>query len=259
MKEKPPIQSAHRIFQVLEYLADNSNANIRDLVAALDLNKSTVHRLLASLISMDYVAQSPESGKYHLTPKIIALSRKLLSHMDYLPLIHPHLAHLAEKSGETVHLVQRSGTNIVYLSKIESPALSDRSIRMASQVGLVHPMYCSGVGKAILSTLPRQEIRSVWEQSEIIPRTPNTITRFDDLLRELNTIRLQGYAVDREENELGVCCVATEIPNLTASVQNAISISLPANGITQARIAELAGLLLSAREQLCQTLGAETE
>jgi len=117
MSEKNPVQSAGRIFSVLELLAQSGPMGVTELSKNLELNKSTVHRLLASLIAMDYVKKENDSDKYRLTFKILALGEALLDKVDIVSVARPYLQQLVELSGETVHLVQREGTDMVYIDK----------------------------------------------------------------------------------------------------------------------------------------------
>jgi len=205
MQEKNPIQSADRIFSVLELITQKGELGVMEISTKLNLNKSTVHRLLASLISMGYVRQDLASGKYTLTFKLLSLAETFRSQIDVVSIAHPYLEQIMEKSKETVHLVQWEGSEVVYIDKVES---NSSSVRMVSRIGLRQPMYCTAVGKAILSSISEDEVRKIWEESNIKKLTKNTIVNFEMLLNELELIRKRGYAVDNEENEIGVRCIA---------------------------------------------------
>ena len=156
---KNPVQSAERIFQVMETLADHGEMGLMELSTALDLHKSTVHRLLMSLIYMGYAKQDEATQKYMLSYKVVNMAGKILERMDILQVAKPYMERLSDLSGEAVHLVQREGNYILYIYKIEAKV---GTIRMVSHVGKVHPMYCSGVGKAIMATLPDEEVKKIW-------------------------------------------------------------------------------------------------
>lgn len=252
MDSKNPIQSAERIFQILEYLADKGSTNLMDLSKQLNLQKSTVHRMLSSLSCMGYVTQDSVNGKYQLTFKILALSQKYMEHHDYISLYHPFLKNLAEKSGETVHLVQRTNNSLVYLDKIEPLILENSSIRMASRIGMMAPIYCTGVGKAILADLPKEEIQAVWEQCDIEKKTPYTITGFPEFMENLDMIRKKGYSIDDEENELGIRCVAASISPKLSNFSCAFSVSGPTPRMPDERLEEIAKLVLDTREQISE-------
>ena len=161
---KNPVQSAERIFQVMEMLAENGEMGLMEISAALGLHKSTVHRLLMSLVYMGYARQDEVSQKYMLSYKIVNMAGKILERMDVLQVAKPYLERLSDLSGEAVHLVQREGNQILYIYKIEAKV---GTIRMVSHVGMIHPMYCSGVGKAIMATLPEREVKQIWNESVI--------------------------------------------------------------------------------------------
>ena len=139
---------------------------------------------------------------------------------------------LSDISGEAVHLVQREGNNILYIYKIEAKV---GTIRMVSHVGMVHPMYCSGVGKAIMATLPEKEVKQIWNESIIEKKTDKTITDIDEMMQVLEEVRKNGYALDDEEN--------------------AFSISGPVSRMTRERVEELAVDVKKVQEELSRELG----
>ena len=251
-EEKNPVQSAERIFQVLEMLAENGEMGLMELSAALGLHKSTVHRLLMSLIYMGYAKQDETTQKYMLTYKLVNLAGKILDRTDILQIAKPYLERLSDISGETVHLVQREGNHILYIHKIEAKV---GSIRMVSHVGMVHPMYCSGVGKAIMATLPEKEVRQIWDESVIERKTDKTIVRYEELLTTLDEVKKNGYALDDEENEEGVRCIAASLHGYGKTVKYAFSISGPVSRMTKERVEELSHDVKKVQAELSRELG----
>jgi len=252
---KNPVQSAERIFGVLETLAETGSIGLIDLSNRLKLHKSTVHRLLMSLICMGYAKQEEETGKYTLTFKIVELSGKVLSKVDIVSIVHPLIADLANDCRETVHFVQRRGTEVFYLDKVAPLNPRESAIRMASQVGLARPLYCSAVGKAILAEMTDEDVTYIWNNSVIEKKTEHTITMLEKLKKELNEVRKKGYALDKEENELGVRCIAVCVRNHQGQPNNAFSISAPAGRMTDERIENLAGDILKTKEAIHKVLG----
>ena len=241
-----PIQVAERLFQTLEILADAGPLTLAELQSRLPLNKSTLHRLLASLHYMGYVTQEEGSGKYGLSFKLLALSSKLLDKMDILDAIRPFLKKLSEETGETVHLVFFDGKDAVYIAK----EISYRnSIRMVSRIGSHIPLYCSGVGKALLAEMSENQISDYWNHTEIKKFTEHTITTCSDLQNALNQIRKQGYALDNEEHEPGVRCIAVSLPWYNRPAEYALSISAPIHRMPDHRVRELALLLLDLKKE----------
>lgn len=252
MPDKNPVQSAERIFQVLEALAKNGPTSLTELGADLKLSKSTTHRMLNSLTVMGYVKKDEASGKYELTFKILEIAGRLLERVDILPIAHKYLDQLMKQTHETVHFVQRDGSSIVYVDKVESDA---NSIRMVSRIGLRLPMFCTGVGKAMLAEMPEKKVEEIWGRSKIKPYTEHTITDLDSLFRELALIRERGYALDNEENELGVRCIAACVRDYSGKANNAFSISAPISRMPDERIHELAAHVLQTKRELSRELG----
>lgn len=249
---KNPIQSAERIFQVMEMLAHQGEMGLMEISAALGLHKSTVHRLLMSLIFMGYAKQDETTQKYMLSYKVVHMAGKILDRMDILQIAKPYLKRLSDISGEAVHLVQREGNNILYIYKIEAKI---GAIRMVSHVGMIHPMYCSGVGKAIMAALPAEEIKQIWKDSSIEKRTERTITDFEEMRIVLEKIKKCGYALDDEENEEGVRCIAACLRDYHNEVKYAFSISGPSGRMTRERINELSADVKRVQEELSRELG----
>lgn len=249
---KNPVQSAERIFQVLEVLADNGEMGLMELSTVLGLHKSTVHRLLMSLIYMGYAKQNEKTQKYMLTYKLVNMSGKILDRMDIVEIAKPYMERLSAISGEAVHLVRRDGSDILYIHKIEAKV---GTIRMVSHVGMIHPMYCSGVGKAIMATLPEKEVKKIWDASEIVKKTDKTIVTYEDMLAKLEEVRKNGYALDDEENEEGVRCIAASLRGYGKSVKYAFSVSGPSSRMTKERVEELAVDIKKVQVELSRELG----
>ncbi len=254
MESKNPIQSAERIFLILETIAELKSAGLMELSSRVQLHKSTVHRMLLSLIQMGYVKQNEDSGKYSPTFKLVEIAGKILEGVDEVSLVHPYLEKLSSDSKETIHLVQRSDSQVVYIDKVEPQYMEGSSIRMASRIGLARPMYCTAVGKVILSELSLQEVKDIWDRSTIEKKTEYTNTSFDKLLTELELIKKLGYAIDNEENETGVRCIAVCIINHKGKVNSAFSISGPTVRMTDDRIKELSKKILITQREISELL-----
>ncbi len=251
MENKNPIQVADRLFLVMEILAETGPVTLAELCSHLDLNKSTVHRLLSSLIYMEYVKQDSETGKYALSFKLLNLSNKLLSHIDILDTVRPCLRKLSAEIGETVHFVQLDGLDAVYICKEES---QQNSIRMVSKVGSRIPLYCSGVGKAMMADMDSTRIQTIWYDSDIKKLTPHTIIDYTQFLEKIKEVSTKGYALDDEENELGVRCIAVSIPDYKGRTKYAFSVSAPIGRMSDERIQELAKIVLEVKEEICRCM-----
>lgn len=245
MEEKNPIQVSERIFRTIEYLAESGPTGLLDLSNELSLNKTTTHRILNSLICMDYVKQDPVTLKYSLTFKICSLSNQILAKNNMIDVARPYLKELAEQTGEIVHLVQLNGTGAVYIDKVEA---TRNTVRLVSMVGKTIPLYCSGVGKALMADMSDSQILDTWKSSHIRKLTDYTIIDFQKFMELIEQIRHNGYALDNEENELGVRCVAVSLKNFSGESSYAISISAPKDRMSEERIVELSKLILQTKE-----------
>jgi len=246
MEDKNPIQVADRLFGVLEYLATTDAAGLMDVANHMNLNKSTTHRILTSLQYMGYVKQNDEQ-KYELTMKIVEISSKVMGRVDVISVVRPKLRLLMEVSGETVHFVKRDGNDAVYIDKVDS---HQNAVQMISHIGSRIPLFCSGVGKAMAATFTSDDVRNLWKNSNIVKLTPHTIVDYIDFEDDLSLIRKRGYAVDDEENELGVRCIATDISAHGKEAEFAISISAPVSRMSDDRIAKLSEYMLKTRNDI---------
>lgn len=258
MKEKKhPVQSIDRVFDLMEILSAAPNGlSLSDLAVQADLHISTTHRLLSSLVSRGYVRKDSATGKYRLTLRLFEISQRVSAVLDLLPVSEHFLEELANLSGEAVHLVERSGSEVVYLYKF---APYSNPVNISSSVGRHNPMYCTGVGKSILAYLPEEEVKNIWEATDIQKFTGKTLTTVEDLFEDLEAARVRGYAIDDEEHDLGVRCIAAPIFNWKGEPIAAISISAPAARLTESAMQKYAPRLQRAAEEISGLLGKAPE
>ena len=247
------VQSIDRVLDILEALsAAPQGLALSELAAATSLHASTAHRLLASLVGRGYARKDPESGKYRLTLRLYEISRRVSSVLDLFTASKPILEVLSNEVKEVIHLVERDGNEVVYLYKFEP---FSRPINITSSVGLHNPMYCTGVGKSIMAYLPEKEVRTICEQTQVVRFTPKTIATWEDLHADLALIRQRGYAIDDEEHDLGVRCVAAPIFNWNGMPVGAMSISGLSVRMTDATIERFAPKLLHTAGEISKSMG----
>ena len=232
-----PVQSVNRVLDIMEALgAAPAGLSLSDLAAATALHASTAFRLMATLAARGFVMKDGGTGRYRLTLRMFEIGGRVSGVNQLLAVAAPLLDALAAEMLETVHLVRRAGDEVVYLYKAEP---YQQQVRIGSYVGCRNPMYCTGVGKSILALLPEQEVRAIWARSEIRAHTPKTIMDYDRLAAELALTRQRGYALDEEEHESGVRCLAVAICGAGGTPEAAVSVSAPVfrmDEATQARI-----------------------
>jgi len=232
------VQTIERTSLILDILGQSPQGiSIRELSAKIKLPKGTTHRLLSSLSYFGYVRQDSKTRNYFLGLKLVELGNLLLSQLDLRKEAEPFLRDLAERTKETVHMVFLDRGEIVYIDKVELDH-NPSGLRMASRIGLRNPAHSSAVGKVLLSHLPEEELNGLIKEKGLPKRTENTITDLIQLKEHLKAVRTQGYAIDDEENEKGIRCVAAPLYNEIGKVVAAISISAPAFRVTKKVIQE---------------------
>jgi DNA-binding IclR family transcriptional regulator len=253
-KEKPnyPIKVLEKSFSVLELLLHrDSGMNITEISKKLGFYPSTTHRILDTLKYWDYVEQDSHTEKYRLGLKVLELGMVKLHQMDLVREATPCLKELVNQCNETVHLGVLEEGEVLYLAKEES----SQTIRMISYVGKRAPLHCTSLGKVLLAYLSAEERKKILGEKVLTRLTENTITDKRELEKELSKVREQGFALDREENEKDVCCVAAPIKNYQGEVIAAISISSPIFRLDKNKQNDLEKALIEASEKISKRLG----
>jgi DNA-binding IclR family transcriptional regulator len=233
--------SVAKAFSIIEILASRTEAGISltELSSLLHMPKSTTYRYLATLLELHVAAR--DNDHFRLGTKVIELAGSFLASNDIRMESGPILEEMAEKTGETVHLAVPSGTEVVYIAKVESK----HTLGMSSHIGSRLPMHCTALGKSILAFSGPDLIQAMLSGPSQ-SRTPNTITSNEVLETELDRIRTQGFAIDNEENEVGICCVGAPILDYTGKAIAAMSISGPSDRMNRERCIQLGPILREA-------------
>ena len=254
MKKAPkyPIKVLDKSLSVLELLLrQNSAMNMVELSEKLGFYPSTTHRILDTLKHWGYVEQDSHTQKYQLGLKLLELGMAKLHQMDLAREATPYLKELVKQCNETVHLGVLEEGEVLYLAKEES----SQTIRMISYVGKRAPLHCTALGKVLLAYMSEEERKKILEEKGLPGLTEKTITDKGELEKELDKVREQGFALDREENEKNVCCVATPIRNHQGKVIAALSISSPTFRIDKNVQNNLKEALLKTSEKISKRLG----
>ncbi len=222
---------------------------LAELATGLNLNKSTVLRLVKPLCDAHLLERAAADSRYRLGTETAYLGQTYLDRLDLRSSAHDIMARLMNASQETIHLVIFDPPEVVYVDKVEAP----QPIRMHSRIGSRQPAFCTAVGKTFLAHAPEPVVQSVIDAG-LPSRTPNTITSEARLRSELAAIRAQGYAVDDIENEPDIRCVGAPIFDHTGVVA-AASISGPITRVTPERVAELGTLVREAATEISHRLG----
>jgi DNA-binding IclR family transcriptional regulator len=246
-KPKNLVQTIERTAFIFDILSQSpSGLSLGELARQANLPKGTAHRLLASMAYFDFIRQEPTTKNYHLGFKLVDLGNLLLSQIDLRSQARPFLINLSETVKETVHLVVLDRDKALYVDKVDlHPRAS--GLQMVSRLGSRIALHCSSVGKALLAYMKKTDAAKLISDTPLAKRTPNTISDPEELMQHLALVRKNGYAIDDEENEEGIRCVAAPIRNGSGKAEAAVSISGPTTRITMERIeTEL-------RQLVCQT------
>lgn len=220
------VRVLERSLRLLEALADGTSLSLSELNEKLEISSSTLFRLLSTLSNYGYVEHNDRTGGYKLGLGCLELARGYLRSSDVRTYALPELVKLRDKTMETVHLGILNQWEVVYLEKIENLHAIGF---MGSRVGGRSPAYCTGLGKVLLAYSDLQEVQRHFTQVKLISFTDQTITDVDKLIQHLEQVRAQGYALDINEHEEDVQCVATPIRDMEGKVFAAISVSGPRN------------------------------
>jgi len=231
------VQAIERASLILDELGQSPHISVRELSAKVNLPKGTTHRFLSSLAYFGYVQQDAKTRHYSLGFKLVELGNRLLNQLDLRTEAKTFLTDLAGRTKETVHLVILDQNEVLYIDKVESNE-NLSGLRMASRVGSRTQAHSCAVGKVLLAHLSEEELKEFIKGNGLSKLTENTIIAPIQLEEHLKLVRTRGYAVDNEENEEGIRCVAAPIRNEIGKVVAATSISGPAIRITRKRVQE---------------------
>jgi IclR family acetate operon transcriptional repressor len=225
-------------------------AGLSELAAGSGLPLPTIHRLMRTLVACGYVRQQP-SRRYALGPRLIRLGESASRRVGSWA--RPYLARLVEETGETANMALLDGDEVVYVAQVPSK----HSMRMFTEVGRRVLPHSTGVGKALLADCPPEEVRALLARTGMPAATDRTITTADAFLAALEEVRRAGYAVDDNEQEVGVRCLAVVVPG--SPTRAALSVSGPAGRVTDEATTRIVPVLRAVAAELGETLrGAPT-
>ncbi len=246
------MKSLKRLFQVLEVMTEKEFMGVRELTAKTGINATSIYRILSTLVNLGYVQQNPETSKYTLTYKLVALGNLVSIKNPAVNIIHPFLVKLSNYFKATVHFVEKVGNRSRYVDKV-SP--NTGVIATGSYIGMELPLTSTAVGKAMLSQSPMEEIIDIWNTEDVIIYTKNTITNLEQLLKELEYSKKCGFGYDNEEREEGLFCVAVSLNDYNLKPKYAISLSAPVAIMQGEYLAEVERYLVKIKEEVSPLLG----
>ncbi len=247
------IQSVDRALGLLEALAEaGGEAALTELSRRTQLNVSTCHHLLSTLVNWGYVAKVPGRRSYALGARVLYLGQACLRQVDLPRRAEHHIDRINAVTGETVHLAVLQSDNIVTLMKRDAR----HAVRVETgALGRSDAPHATATGKAMLAWLTEDHIRRILSGLEMRRFTDRTITDFSAFIEELRQVRRNGYAMDREEFQPGVICIGSAIRDHAGAVVGAISASMPAMRASDEHVALVRNEIMTATAALSAELG----
>lgn len=241
------IQSLARGLQILDLFmqAEGGGLSITEIAEYLGVDKSSASRLVKTLVSYQYVQPEVGSRRYIVGQRLHQLGWQILNRIPMREQARPYLYRLVKETEECAHTAVYSQGKALMIDDVEA----ESSLRVVGGIGRLLPMHCTAVGKSLLafSHFPLPDER--------VTRTPNTITDADALQAHLTCIRDQGYALDDEENDIGVRCLAAPVYDYVGTLVSVIGISGPTVRVTPDRLPALSRLVMQAGWELSRQLG----
>jgi IclR family transcriptional regulator, KDG regulon repressor len=246
------IRSVDKVVDILEVLSRESRGlALGELAKRLDLNASTAHHLLATLKARGIVAQDERTKTYRIGYRLVSLVSRFLSGTDLYPAAIGPVEELRDRSGETSYISAFQGSEVaVIIALTGARPVQARRFHRPGQSNL----HSTATGKVLLANLPPEDAEAALAGRELAKFTPNTITDRQRLHAELELIRSRGYAIDREEDYVGVECVAVPIFDASEECVAAVSVSYPA--ASGERTEELIRLVIDSAAKISANLGA---
>ncbi len=248
--------SVHKTFAVLEHFTpQKSEWGVTELAKHLGSNKSTIYRFLSDLQSLGVLYKDKKTEKYSLGLKLFELGNRVPLKSAFIDITHPILESVAANISETVHIAILKNAKVFYIDKVESP----QGLKISSQIGSSNPIHCTALGKILLAYLQEDAqkniVKDLYENDALTTFTKNTITGPRNLLKELKQIKDQSYAIDMEELEIGLICIAIPIFNQNNEPIAALSASGPANRFDSKQVPRYVNTLKKGADAIQNQIG----
>lgn len=248
--------SVHKTFSILEYFTEQKpDWGVTELANEIGANKSTVYRFLSDMQHMGILHKHPETEKYSLGLKLFELGSRVKLKSALVDKTHPVLESVANSIKETVHIGVLKNNQVFYIDKVESP----QGLKISSHIGSYNPAHATALGKVLIAFLPEEsqkaKLENIFNSSEVISYTKNTISDLETMKKELNQIVNKGFALDKEEFEIGLICVAIPIFNQNNEVVASLSASGPANRFKKGELQNYVATLKKGADMIKKQIG----
>ncbi|MFF8378318.1 IclR family transcriptional regulator [Streptomyces sp. NPDC015661] len=247
------VPAVTRAFDILElFLQGDATLSAPEITRRLGLPRTTTHELVTTLTARNYLVPVPgQPGRYRLGVRTYQLGSRYAEQLDLAAEGHQVAREVADTCGETVHVAVLEDTDVIYIAKVDS----SHAVRMVSAAGRRLPAHCTAVGKMLLATLPEVELDERLEGRELVGMTPRSLTDPDALRAALAEIRILGVAVEQQESNPDVSCVAAPVRDRSGRVVAALSVSVPVLRWNEDKENELTALAVRGAGELSARLG----
>lgn len=228
-----------KAFSILEFYSSRKQEwGVRELARHMGTHESTTYRLMSTLESLGVLYKNPNTEKYALGMKLYELGNRVDINTSFIHLTHPELEKVALEIEETVHLGIIKGESVLMVDKVESTM----GLRLDSSVGQTSPLHCTGIGKTLLS-FSNNFNKSFLTNYIFDCYTDKTISDWPSLRREMAKVRKQGFAIDNQEFELGLICVAVPVFNQKQELVAALSAAGPSDRFKKESLLDYVSIL----------------
>lgn len=248
--ERYRLQILERAIEVLfSFDREAPQLSLDDMAIRTGINKTSLVRILRTLEPAGFVVR--DEDRYRLGPRVLDLANSYLSTMSFHKVAQPHMEALARSCRQTVSMAVLDAPDIVYVA-IEQ---AQRELGIQGEIGGRHPVHATALGKVLLSDLPRDERRAILDMRPLERLTHRTLVDVDELLRTVDRVASEGYAIDDEERGIGIRCVAAPIRDLSGRVIAAMSVAGPIFHMGDATVASIRSQLLDTVRAISRDLG----
>ena len=245
------IKSLDRAMEVFEYLSEAQGKALSAIADEMDQSPATVYRILTTLEAHGLVEFDPEEQHWHIGARAFVIGARFLRRTSLVERARPILRMLMEETGETANLgIEKEGA-VLFVSQVETHA----NIRAFFPPGTLSPMHSSGIGKALLAEMDDRRLARHLRTAPLEAFTDRTITDRDDLRADLDAVRARGYAIDNEEKNHGMRCVAAPVFDVSGDAVAGISVSGPSSRIGEEDLATLGRPVREAARELTRAIG----
>lgn len=230
------IRSVERAVEILEALKRTGGSTITELTEEVDLTAGAIHTQLATLMEAGYVTQ--DGFVYQLGPGCLLLGAEVRNNSELMQAAKGEADKLANETGEVTRLVMEHDRRLFVIHEKFGENAVGRSHHIEKRARARSYFHCTAEGKAILAALPDEDVDAILDEIDLTPHTPSTLSSRADLREELETVREQGYALEREEQLMGVRGVGVAVRRQDGSVAGAIGVSGPAGRLEDGYFSE---------------------